>query len=139
MPLRHIRDSMLRSMRRGTTEEKTTELIHSIRDKVPGITMRTTLIAGYPGETEKDLNEMREWVAETRFDRLGVFMYSHEENTHAFSLTDDVPDDVKRMRAEEVMAVQQQISYDLNQRKVGNVFKILVDRKEGNYFIGRTE
>lgn len=139
MPLQHISDNMLKSMRRGTTKQKTIDLVNSIRDSVPGIAIRTTLIAGYPGETEKDFEEMKEWVSETRFDRLGIFTYSHEENTHAFGLTDDVADDVKRMRAEEVMAIQQNISMELNQQKTGSVFPVLFDRKEGNYFIGRTE
>ncbi len=139
MPLQHITDNMLKSMRRGTTKQKTIDLVNSIRDRVPGIAIRTTLIAGYPGETEKDFEEMKEWVSATRFDRLGIFNYSHEENTHAYSLVDDVPDDVKRMRAEEVMAIQQNISFEINQQKVGKNFNVLFDRKEGNYFIGRTE
>jgi ribosomal protein S12 methylthiotransferase len=139
MPLQHITDNMLRSMRRGTTKQKTIDLVNSIRDHVPGIAIRTTLIAGYPGETERDFEEMKEWVSATRFDRLGIFNYSHEENTHAFSLVDDVPDDVKRMRAEEVMAIQENISYEINQLKVGSTLKVLFDRKEGNYFVGRTE
>lgn len=139
MPLQHITDSMLKSMRRGTTKEKTIDLVNKIRDKVPGITLRTTLIAGYPGETERDFEEMKEWVEETRFDRLGIFTYSHEENTHAFQLQDDVPDDVKRERAETIMGIQQRISAELNAQKTGNTYKVLFDRKEGNYFIGRTE
>ncbi len=139
IPLQHISNNMLASMRRGITKEKTIEVVNEIRSKVPGIAIRTTLIAGYPGETEKDFEEMKEWVSETRFDRLGIFTYSHEENTHAFSLVDDVPDDVKRMRAEEVMKIQETISSEINQAKIGKTFKVLVDRKEGNYFIGRTE
>ncbi len=139
MPLQHITDNMLKSMRRGTTKQKTIDLVNSIRDKVPGIAIRTTLIAGYPGETEKDFEEMKDWVRATRFDRLGIFTYSHEENTHAFSLADDVPDDIKRKRAEEVMDIQQSISFDINSEKVGKTYKVLFDRKEGNYFIGRTE
>jgi len=139
IPLQHITDPMLKSMRRGTTKEKTIELINDIRAKVPGIAIRTTLIAGYPGETEKDFEEMKQWVIDTRFDRLGIFTYSHEENTHAFKLTDDVPDDVKRSRAEEVMQIQEKISDEINQKKVGHTFKVLIDRKEGNYYIGRTE
>jgi ribosomal protein S12 methylthiotransferase len=139
MPLQHITDNMLKSMRRGTTKQKTVDLVNTIRDKVPEIAIRTTLIAGYPGETEQDFEEMKEWVKESRFDRLGIFNYSHEENTHAFSLTDDVPDDVKRLRSEEVMSIQQNISFEINQEKVGHTFKVLFDRKEGNYFIGRTE
>ncbi len=139
MPLQHVSDAMLKSMRRGTTKQKTTDLVNQIRDKVPGIAIRTTLIAGYPGETEKDHQEMLEWVQNSRFERLGVFTYSHEENTHAYSLNDDVPADVKQERAEAVMDVQQGISASLNQAKVGETFKVLFDRKEGDYFIGRTE
>jgi ribosomal protein S12 methylthiotransferase len=139
IPLQHVTDNMLKSMRRGTTKEKTVKLINDIRSKVPGIAIRTTLIAGYPGETEKDFEEMKDWVIETRFDRLGIFTYSHEENTHAFSLVDDVPDEVKRARAEEVMQIQEKISDEINRKKVGETFKVLIDRKEGNYFIGRTE
>ena len=139
MPLQHVSDAMLKSMRRGTTKQKTTDLVNQIRDKVPGIAIRTTLIAGYPGETEKDHEEMLEWVQNSRFERLGVFTYSHEENTHAYSLNDNVPADVKQERAEAVMDVQQGISASLNQAKVGETFKVLFDRKEGDYFIGRTE
>jgi ribosomal protein S12 methylthiotransferase len=139
MPLQHVSDAMLKSMRRGTTKQKTTDLVNQIRNKVPGIAIRTTLIAGYPGETEKDHEEMLEWVQNSRFERLGVFTYSHEENTHAYSLNDDVPADVKQERAEAVMDVQQGISASLNQAKVGETFKVLFDRKEGDYFIGRTE
>lgn len=139
MPLQHISDNMLKSMRRGTTKQKTIDLVNSIRDKVPGITIRTTLISGYPGETERDHEEMLEWIKDSRFDRLGIFPYSHEENTHAYSLTDDVPAEVKQARAEAVMALQQTISDELNQQKIGKTFKVLFDRKEGNYFVGRTE
>lgn len=139
MPLQHITDNMLKSMKRGTTKQKTIDLVNMIRDKVPTITLRTTLIAGFPGETEKDHEEMLKWVEETRFDRLGVFDYSHEENTSAFLLNDDVPAIVKQQRAEAVMEVQQGISFEINQKKVGNTYKVLVDRKEGNYFVGRTE
>ena len=139
MPLQHITDNMLKSMKRGTTKQKTIDLVNMIRDKVPTITLRTTLIAGFPGETEKDHEEMLKWVEETRFDRLGVFNYSHEENTSAFLLNDDVPAIVKQQRAEAVMEVQQGISFEINQKKVGNTYKVLVDRKEGNYFVGRTE
>lgn len=139
MPLQHISDNMLKSMRRGTTKQRTIDLVNSIRDKVPGIAIRTTLIAGYPGETESEFEEMKAWVHETRFDRLGIFTYSHEENTHAYSLKDDVAEEIKRMRAEEIMAIQQGISYELNQEKIGKEFNVLFDRKEGNYFIGRTE
>ncbi|MFN5369991.1 MAG: 30S ribosomal protein S12 methylthiotransferase RimO [Bacteroidia bacterium] len=139
MPLQHVSDKMLQSMRRGTTKAKTLQLVERIREKVPGIALRTTLITGYPGETEADHEEMLRWVEDTRFDRLGVFTYSHEENTHAFLLNDDVPDEVKQARAEAVMEVQQGVSAKLNQDKVGNTYKVLIDRKEGDYFIGRTE
>lgn len=139
MPLQHITDNMLKSMRRGTTKEKTIQLVNTIREKVPGIALRTTLIAGYPGETEQDFEEMQQWVTDTRFDRLGIFTYSHEENTHAYGLVDDVVDEVKRERAETIMGIQQRISSDINAAKVGNTYKVLFDRKEGNYFIGRTE
>jgi len=139
IPLQHIADPMLKSMRRGITREKTVELVKEMRERVPGIAIRTTLITGYPGETEKDFEAMREWVRETRFDRLGVFTYSHEENTHAFRLTDDVPEEIKRERAEAIMAVQQEISAQKNQELVGRILPVLIDRKEGNHFIGRTE
>ncbi len=139
MPLQHISDPLLKSMRRGTTRQKTTDLVKMIRDRVPGIAIRTTLICGYPGETEKDQQELLQFVEESRFDRLGVFTYSHEENTHAFALTDDVPADVKQSRADEVMEVQQKISSEINAEKIGKTFKVLFDRKEGDYFIGRTE
>ncbi len=139
MPLQHISDNMLKSMRRGTTTQKTNELIKTIREKVPGITLRTTLIAGYPGETKDDFAQMKEWVEESRFDRLGVFNYSHEENTHAYSLKDDVPEKVKKERASEIMDIQREISASLNEKKIGNTFKVLIDRKEGGYYVGRTE
>lgn len=139
MPLQHISDNMLKSMRRGITKQKTIDTVNAIRDKVPGIAIRTTLIAGYPGETEKDHEEMLRWVEDSKFERLGIFTYSHEENTHAYNLTDDVPEKVKKARADAVMQVQQEISYSLNQQKIGQTFKVLFDRKEGDYFIGRTE
>ena len=139
MPLQHISDDMLKSMRRGTTKQKTIDLVNQIRDKVPNIAMRTTLICGYPGETEKDFEEMKGWVEETRFDRLGCFTYSHEEKTHAHDLIDDVPQEVKEKRVEDVMEIQQGISFDLNQQKVGHTYKVLIDKKEGDYFVGRTE
>lgn len=139
MPLQHISDPMLSSMRRGITKQKTIDLVNKIRDKVPGIALRTTLIAGYPGETEKDHEEMLRWVEETRFERLGIFTYSHEENTHAHLLKDDVSEKVKKKRADAVMAIQQDISFSLNQKKIGQTYKVLFDRKEGDYFIGRTE
>ncbi|OAQ38737.1 ribosomal protein S12 methylthiotransferase RimO [Pedobacter psychrophilus] len=139
MPLQHISDDMLKSMRRGTTKQKTIDLVNKIRDKVPNIAMRTTLICGYPGETESDFEEMKNWVEETRFDRLGCFTYSHEEKTHAHDLVDDVPQEVKEQRVEDIMEIQQAISFDLNQQKVDKVFKVLIDKKEGDYFVGRTE
>jgi ribosomal protein S12 methylthiotransferase len=139
MPLQHITDNMLKSMRRGTTRQKTIDLVNSIRDRVPNLALRTTLICGYPGETEYDFQEMKDWVAETRFDRLGCFTYSHEEKTHAHLLTDDVPEDVKQQRVEAIMDIQQGISYDKNQQKTGQTYKVLIDKKDGDYFIGRTE
>jgi len=139
IPLQHIADPVLKSMRRGTTKAKTDALLAKMREKVPGITIRTTLIAGYPGETEEDHQVVLDWVREQRFDRLGVFAYSHEENTHAYSLEDDVPAEVKQQRVDEIMAVQMDISRALNQEKIGHTYKVLIDRKEGGYFIGRTE
>jgi ribosomal protein S12 methylthiotransferase len=139
MPLQHISDNMLKSMRRGITKQKTIDLVNAVRDKMPDIALRTTLIAGYPGETEKDHEEMLRWVEETKFERLGIFTYSHEENTHAFSLNDDVPEEIKKQRADAVMAIQQEISYSNNQKKIGQTFKTLFDRKEGDYFISRSE
>lgn len=139
MPLQHGSTNMLKAMRRGITREKTTELIRSIREKSPNVAIRTSLIVGYPGETEADFDEMLEWVAEMRFDRLGVFQYSHEEDTHAFNFEDDVPAEVKNERAEEIMELQSGISYELNQKKIGQTLKVLFDRIEGDYFIGRSE
>jgi ribosomal protein S12 methylthiotransferase len=139
IPLQHGATDMLQIMRRGITREKTEELLHTIRTKVPGIAIRTTLIAGHPGETDARFQEMYDFVAHQRFDRLGVFAYSHEENTHAYTLADDVPAEVKQERLEALMELQQGISLELNQAKVGKTFRVLVDRKEGGYFIGRTE
>lgn len=139
IPLQHIADPVLKSMRRGTTLAKTNKLLEKMRKKVPGMAIRTTLIVGYPGETEEDFQTLKDWVQEQRFDRLGCFTYSHEENTHAFNLEDDVPEEVKKQRAEEIMAIQQPISAELNAQKVGQEFRVLVDRKEGVYFVGRTE
>jgi len=139
MPLQHISDNMLKSMRRGITKQKTIDVVNEIRDKVPGIAMRTTLITGYPGETEQDFEEMQRWVEDTKFDRLGCFTYSHEEKTHAHQLVDDVPEDVKQQRADAIMEIQQGISFDKNQEKIGQTFKVLIDKKDGNYFVGRTE
>jgi ribosomal protein S12 methylthiotransferase len=139
IPFQHISDNMLQSMRRGITKEKTISLLDEIRQKVPGIALRTTLMVGYPGETEKDFEELIAWIAETKFDRLGVFTYSHEENTHAFSLEDTIPQEVKQSRAEEIMLLQQQLSGELNVRKIGKTFRVIFDKKEGPFFVGRTE
>ena len=139
IPLQHGSSRILQLMRRGTTREKTEQLLHTFRDKVPGIAIRTTLIAGHPGETEQDFDEMMGFVERSRFDRLGVFSYSHEENTHSHSMTDDVPTDVKQERVDTLMELQQGISLELNQSKIGETFKTLIDRKEGRTFIGRTE
>ena len=139
IPLQHISDKILTSMKRGTTQEKTTKLLNKFREAVPEMAIRTTLIVGYPGETEEDFQALKEFVKAMRFDRLGCFTYSHEENTSAYELTDDVPEEVKLQRANEIMELQSQISWELNQTKVGKVFRCLIDRKEGNYFVGRTE
>jgi len=139
IPLQHASDKMLKSMRRGITAAKTEKLLRDFRVRVPDMAIRTTLICGYPGETEENFEELKEFVHKYRFDRLGVFTYSHEENTHAFILNDDVPQDVKEARVAEIMEIQQGISYELNQEKVGKTFKTLIDRKEGDHFIGRTE
>ncbi len=139
IPLQHISDDILKSMRRGTNKEKTTKLLQEFRKAVPNMTIRTTLIVGYPGETEAHFQELKDWVRDMRFERLGCFTYSHEENTHAYLLEDDVPKDVKQQRANAIMELQSQISWELNQEKIGQEFKVVVDRKEGNYFVGRTE
>ena len=139
IPLQHISDRILKSMRRGTTKEKTTKLLNDFRVAVPGIAIRTTLIVGYPGETEEDFEVLKSWVKDMRFERLGCFTYSHEENTHAYNLDDDVPQKIKQDRANEIMEIQSQISWELNQQKIGQEFNVVIDRKEGNYFIGRTE
>lgn len=139
IPLQHINSELLKSMKRGTTHEKTNALLAKFREKVPDMAIRTTLIVGYPGETEERFQEMKEWVREQRFDRLGCFTYSHEENTTAYQFVDDVPQEIKEKRVEEIMELQSQISWEKNQEKVGKVFKCLFDRKEGNYFVGRTE
>ena len=139
IPLQHISDPILKSMRRGTTMEKTNRLLLEFRKAVPEMAIRTTLITGYPGETESDFQTLKEWVREMRFERLGCFTYSHEENTHAYNLTDDVPEDVKMRRANKIMEIQSQISWELNQEKIGKIFRVLIDRKEGGYYVGRTE
>ena len=138
IPLQHISDSILKSMRRGTSQKKTTSLIKKIREKVPGIILRTTLILGYPGETEEDFEILKNWVKEMRFERLGCFTYSHEENTHAFKLHDNVPEEVKHERSNIIMDIQSQISWENNQACVGKIFRCLIDRKEGLNFVGRT-
>lgn len=139
IPLQHGSTNMLKAMRRGITREKTEDLIREIRAKVPGIALRTTLISGFPGETEDDFEQMKDFVAKNEFERLGIFTYSHEDNTHAFSMEDDVPSELKRSRADQIMDLQSGISYRKNQEKVGKVFKTLFDKVEGDYFIGRTE
>jgi ribosomal protein S12 methylthiotransferase len=139
IPLQHVSDSVLKSMRRGTNKTKTTSLIKTMRNKVPDMAIRTSLIVGYPGETEENFQELKSWIKDMRFDRLGCFTYSHEENTHAFNLKDDVPNSVKQQRANEIMEIQSQISWELNQQKIGEEIKVIIDRKEGDYFVGRTE
>ena len=139
IPLQHIADPVLKSMRRGTTKAKTDELLRKFRASVPGMAIRTTLIVGYPGETEEDFEVLKNWVKETRFERLGCFTYSHEENTHAYQFEDDVPEEVKEQRAAEIMEIQGQISWELNQRYVGGVYRCLVDRVEDGFFVARTE
>lgn len=139
MPLQTGSTEMLKLMRRGITREKTEELVHTIRERVPGITLRTTLIVGHPGETDAHFQETYDFVERMRFDRMGVFTYSHEDDTHSFTMPDDIDADVKQERADELMDVQQGISAELNQQKVGQTYKVLFDRKEGGYFVGRTE
>lgn len=139
IPLQHISDPILASMKRGTTQEKTTKLLKKFREAMPEMAIRTTLIVGYPGETQADFEALKSFVKEMRFDRLGCFTYSHEENTTAYDLEDDVPEEVKLARANEIMEIQSQISWELNQQKIGKTFRCLIDRKEGNYFVGRTE
>ena len=139
IPLQHISDPILASMKRGTTQEKTTKLLKKFREAMPEMAIRTTLIVGYPGETQADFEALKSFVKEMRFDRLGCFTYSHEENTTAYELEDDVPEEVKLTRANEIMEIQSQISWELNQEKIGKTFRCLIDRKEGNYFVGRTE
>ena len=139
IPLQHINDKILKSMKRGTSHQKTNDLLKAFREKVPNMAIRTSLIVGYPGETEERFQELKQWVQDTKFDRLGVFTYSHEENTSAHVLDDDISDEIKKARQEEIMDLQTHISWELNQKKIGNTFKVLFDRKEGDYFIGRTE
>ena len=139
IPLQHISDSVLKSMKRGFGKEKINGLLKDFRERVPGMAIRTTLIVGYPGETEENFQELKQWVTDMRFDRLGCFTYSHEENTTAYLLEDDVPEDVKMQRANDIMEIQSQISWELNQEKIGKEFKVVIDRKEGSYFVGRTQ
>ena len=139
IPLQHGSTKVLKAMRRGTTREKTTQLIHDIRSIIPNIAIRTTLIAGYPGESQEEFQEMYDWVEEMKFERLGIFTYSHEENTHAYKFDDDVPPKIKKERADSIMELQSRISYELNQKKVGKKFRVLIDRAEDNFFIGRSE
>ncbi len=139
IPLQHISNKILKSMKRGASMEKINDLLQMFRDKVPEIAIRTTLIVGYPGETNEDYELLKEWVKNTKFDRLGCFTYSHEENTGAYKLTDDVPQKIKNDRLNEIMEIQSQISWELNQKKIGKKFKVLIDRKRGNYYVGRTQ
>ena len=139
MPLQHISDNILKSMRRGTTFAKTNALLNTCKERVPNMAIRTTLIVGYPGETQEDFELLKQWVSDTRFDRLGCFTYSHEESTHAYQLVDDVPAVIKQQRANEIMAIQSQISWENNQQMIGKTLRCLVDRKEGSYYIGRSE
>ncbi|MEC9134818.1 MAG: 30S ribosomal protein S12 methylthiotransferase RimO [Bacteroidota bacterium] len=139
IPLQHISDPILKSMRRGTTQKKTTDLIKNIRKILPEIALRTTLIVGYPGETDADFITLKQWVKAMRFERLGCFTYSHEENTHAHQLEDNVPDFIKQERANEIMKIQSEISWEQNQKKVGKIYRCVIDRKQGEQFVGRTE
>ena len=139
IPLQHISNKILKSMKRGASMEKINDLLDTFRKKVPGIAVRTTLIVGYPGETNDDYELLKEWVKKTKFDRLGCFTYSHEENTGAYSLNDNVPQELKNERLNEIMEIQSQISWELNQRKIGKNFKVLIDRKRGSYYVGRTQ
>mgnify|MGYP002011222900 FL=1 len=139
IPLQHISDPILKSMRRGTTKQKTTDLILNIRKILPEIAIRTTLIVGYPGETVEDFEILKKWVKQMRFERLGCFTYSHEENTHAYNLEDDVPQEVKQERANKIMKIQSEISWEHNQKKVGKTYRCVIDRKRGDFFVGRTE
>jgi ribosomal protein S12 methylthiotransferase len=139
MPLQHISDPMLKAMKRNTTRQEITELIANVRDRVPGICIRTTLIAGFPGETRDNVEDLKQFLVDTRFDRVGIFTYSHEENTTAYGLEDNVPSSEKEARAQEIMEVQQEISYEKNQEKIGNIYKVIIDKKESGRYLGRTE
>lgn len=139
IPLQHISDKILKSMKRGASMDKINKLLQNFKNKVPGIAIRTTLIVGYPGETNEDFDLLKKWVKKSKFDRLGCFTYSHEENTGAFNLIDDVPEEIKHKRLNEIMEIQSQISWELNQNKIGKIFKVLIDRKRGRYYVGRTQ
>ena len=139
IPLQHISDKILKSMKRGASMDKINNLLQNFKNKVPGIAIRTTLIVGYPGETNEDFDLLKKWVKKSKFDRLGCFTYSHEENTGAFNLIDDVPEEIKHKRLNELMEIQSQISWELNQNKIGKTFKVLIDRKRGRYYVGRTQ
>jgi ribosomal protein S12 methylthiotransferase len=139
MPLQHAANNMLRAMKRQITREEMEDLTAAIREKIPGICLRTTLIAGFPGETLDDVEELKGFLQRQRFDRVGIFTYSHEEGTSAHELTDDVPQEEKERRAQDIMETQQEISYELNQQKVGKTFKTLIDKKESGRYLGRTE
>ena len=139
IPLQHISDKILKSMKRGASMDKINNLLQNFKNKVPGIAIRTTLILGYPGETNEDFDLLKKWVKKSKFDRLGCFTYSHEENTGAFNLIDDVPEEIKHKRLNEIMEIQSQISWELNQNKIGKIFKVLIDRKRGSYYVGRTQ
>ena len=139
IPLQHISDKILKSMKRGASMDKINNLLQNFKNKVHGIAIRTTLIVGYPGETNEDFDLLKKWVKKSKFDRLGCFTYSHEENTGAFNLIDDVPEEIKYKRLNEIMEIQSQISWELNQNKIGKTFKVLIDRKRGRYYVGRTQ
>lgn len=139
IPLQHISDKILKSMKRGASMDKINNLLQNFKNKVPGIAIRTTLIVGYPGETNEDFDLLKKWVKKSKFDRLGCFTYSHEENTGAYNLIDDVPEEIKHERLNEIMEIQSQISWELNQNKIGQTFRVLIDRKRGSYYVGRTQ
>jgi ribosomal protein S12 methylthiotransferase len=139
MPLQHASNNMLKAMRRNITREEMEELIAAIREKNPNICLRTTLIAGFPGETREDVEELKTFLQKMRFDRVGIFSYSHEEGTSAYGLVDDIPQEEKEARAQEIMELQQEISYEKNQEKIGKTFKVLIDKRESGRYLGRTE
>ncbi len=139
MPIQHINNEVLKNMRRGITKEKTTELIYKIREIIPDVALRTSIMVGFPNETDEQFQELLDWLKEIKFDRLGVFTYSHEENTTAYSMKDNVPEKIKKQRASILMQQQEKISFEINQKKIGKTFKTIIDRKEGDYWIGRTE